>query len=117
MAVGISELIEQHRNGRTNEQISQDCDGLPSAARINSLISKNQTSLPAIFTLQGLAKGLGVDIEQVVYACGVTIGLWDDDEPGALLRWIGHTNLFTDVQREILAADVSRFVEENKGQS
>lgn len=117
MATGISKLIEQHRNGRTNEQISEDCGGLPSAARIASFTNQNQTSFPALYTIQGLAEGLGVDAEQVVFAYGATIGLWDDDESGALLRWIGHSGLFTDAQREILAADVKEFVDENRGQA
>lgn len=83
MRGGIGELIKSMLGGRTYKQLSEDCGGAPTIGRISGIVSDGITGFPTMTTIEGLAKGLGVNRQTIVQACGVELGLW---EPSAFLN-------------------------------
>ncbi|WP_102158733.1 hypothetical protein [Zhihengliuella halotolerans] len=114
MSLGIAELVLSLKGGRSYDQLSADCGGVPTPSRLNGFVTAQIKSFPNLETITGLSKGLGVAPEQIVAAIGVTLGLWEDSEFTPALMLPRGTESLTDGQRSAVVAVVREFVRANK---
>lgn len=70
----LQRLIAERRGDRTLARLSRDCGGVPTERGLSRLTLHSFTRLPDRATIEGLARGLGVSVSQVVLACAAVIG-------------------------------------------
>ncbi|WP_284984243.1 helix-turn-helix transcriptional regulator [Arthrobacter sp. efr-133-TYG-118] len=90
---GLRRLIESKRAGRTIASLSDACGGDPTPRRLQQIIADGIDAFPKANTIQGLARGLGVSITEVVMACAVSLGLEVEDATSDALVLAGAGNL------------------------
>lgn len=107
--MNLSQLILAKKGDRTYSKVADDCGGLPTKRRLNSLVLRPMNAFPDVETLRGLSVGLGVSITDVLLASarslGLSVGLGD---PGTIsIPGAGHLpetsqRVLGDMARELL---------------
>lgn len=115
MAKNIADLITELRGTRTYKELSEDCGGLPSTARISSMVKNPMNSFPSPETIRGLAKGLGVTELDIVTSCGVSMTLWDDDNTHMPISLPHGAEKLTRSQKNVIVSVVREFMTANQG--
>lgn len=107
--MNLAQLILAKKGDRTYSKISEDCGGLPTQRRLNSLVLKPMIAFPDVETLRGLSIGLGVSMTDVLLASGrslgLTVGLGDPGTisiPGAGQLPETSKRVLVDMARELL---------------
>jgi len=73
---GIQHLIQERRGDRSLESLSQACGGVPTRSNLDRIIHRPVLSWPKDNSvITGLAKGLGVRVNDVINAYGRSLGL------------------------------------------
>lgn len=70
----LAQLLARLANGRSLAELESACGGVPSRSRIWQLQTKEMKSWPAPDVIRGLAKGLGVSPEAIVFASANSLG-------------------------------------------
>lgn len=112
----FGDLIVRLKGTRTYEQLSEDCGGLPSSARIQQMATKPQTNFPAVESIKGLAKGLGVKPVVLLAACGQDFELLSENDlnsSAGLLLPEGADKL-TNAQQSVVVGMVRELVKSNQ---
>lgn len=73
--MALPELILAKKGDRTYNKLSEDCGGLPTDRRLNSLVLRPMNAFPDVDTIRGLALGLGVSVTDVLLASARSLGL------------------------------------------
>jgi len=76
----LSELVTEHRGGRSNVDLSNDCGGVPSDKRIHQIINAPMRNFPDPDTIRGLAKGLRTSEATIIRASARSLSLEVDDD-------------------------------------
>lgn len=71
----LPELILAKKGDRTYSKIADDCGGIPTKRRLNSLVLRPMNAFPDVDTIRGLALGLGVSVTDVLLASARSLGL------------------------------------------
>ena len=75
MSNDLRDLIAGTKGERSYETLSRDCGGTPTAKRLHQLATAEPKNFPDPPTIQGLARGLGVTVTEVVLASARSLGL------------------------------------------
>lgn len=75
MSNDLRELIAGTKGERSYEALSRDCGGAPTSKRLHQLATTTLKNFPDPLTIQGLARGLGVSVTEVVLASARSLGL------------------------------------------
>ena len=70
----LAQLITRLANGRSLAELEAACGGVPSRSRIWQMQTKPMQAWPAPAVIHGLAKGLGVSAEAIIYAAANSLG-------------------------------------------
>lgn len=75
MSNDLRDLIVGTKGDRSYEQLSRDCGGVPTAKRLHQLATAQLKNFPDPPTIQGLARGMGVSVTEVVLASARSLEL------------------------------------------
>lgn len=73
--MNLQDLIAERKAGRSYEQLSRDCGGAPTAARLQQIATTPLRSFPDPDTIRSLATGLRVPQRAVLTASAESLGL------------------------------------------
>ena len=77
MSNTLEELIQVMRGSRTWDELSRDCGGSPTGARLQSIAKNGIQAFPGPDTITAIAQGLSLHPKHVVVAAAESLGLWD----------------------------------------
>ncbi len=115
MSKNISELISDLRGGRSYQQLSEDCGGIPSYARLAAMVREGITVFPTVESIHGLAKGLEVSQAEIVDACGVSLKLWAETKQREAISLPRGAGNLTQAQKAAVVGIVREFIKANAG--
>lgn len=98
----LQKLIAEKRGDRTLARLSRDCGGVPTERALSRLTLHPFTRLPDKATIEGLARGLGVSVSQVILACAASMGFRVHQEDRTDLVLPGAGNLPPQAQEALL---------------
>lgn len=114
MNIGISELITSLKGQRSYEQLSADCGGAPTGARIQQMVKAKLNVFPSPESIRGLSRGLGIRPSVIISACSVTLGLVSESEQvGESLLLPDVAQMLTPTQRHLIVTMVRELAAKN----
>ena len=116
MSNDLRELIAGTKGERSYEALSRDCGGVPTSKRLHQLATTTLKNFPDPPTIEGLARGLGVTVTEIVLASARSLGLSVRDlSDVASIDPTGLTDEQTDAVRHVVRAMRSSGQESNHG--
>lgn len=71
----LAALINLRKGDRSYEALSRDCHGNPSRARLQQMATQKLREFPDPETIQGLSRGLGATVTDIILASARSLGL------------------------------------------
>lgn len=73
--VDLGQLIDTHRGRRSYADLSRDCGDIPSAKRLQQIVTQSMKAFPDADTVRALARGLRLSQSVIVLAAAESLGL------------------------------------------
>ncbi|QFG09584.1 transcriptional repressor [Arthrobacter phage TripleJ] len=100
---GLRALIMNTRGERNNAELSRDCGGIPTQSRLQQMATKPIQLFPDPATIKGLARGLNVNVSEVIAACAKDLGLNMGGPDESALQLAGARDLPESSQRVLIS--------------